>query len=189
MMKLPETHPGIQREFEAGHFSVRRQHGRLNKIPSNQAIEQTINREQKCAGGIVGYSTSEGTVQRQVLTMQSCCCKVSIENGRVHYRMSEAECVTKDLGKKRLLHDEECVVRSYDLKDHKEWGTPYKENSCIVHLCSGLQCSVDIQDDMIHAEKKGTEALCSFLEKRVESNEEDLYAPIQKMKLNRCDES
>lgn len=179
MKKLPETHPGIHREFEAGHFSVRRQHGRFNKIPSDQAIEQTINREQKCAGGIVGYSTSEGTVQRWVLTSHVAAkCQSQMEE---FLGMSEAKCVTKDLGKKRILHDEECVVRSYDLI--KEWGTPFKENSCLVHLCSGLQCSVDIQDDMIHAEKKGKEALCSFLEKRVESNEEDLYAPIQKMKL------
>ena len=68
MKTLPETHPAIHQEFEPGHFSVRRQHGRFNKIPSDQAIEQTINREQKCAGRIVGYSTSEGTVQRWVLT-------------------------------------------------------------------------------------------------------------------------
>ena len=71
MKKLPETHPGIHQNFEAGHFSVRRQLGRFNKIPSYQAIEQTINKEQKCADGIVGHSTLEGTVQRWVLTSHS----------------------------------------------------------------------------------------------------------------------
>ena len=95
--------------------------------------------------------------------------------------MSEAKCVTKDLRKKRILQDEECVVRSYDLI--KEWGTPFQEKPCLVHLGSGLQCSPEIQDDMMNAEKKGNKALCNFLEKRIESNEEDLYASIQKMKL------
>ena len=95
--------------------------------------------------------------------------------------MSEAKSVTKDLRKKRILHDEECVIRSYDLI--KEWGTPFKENNCLVHLSSGLQCRPDIQDDMINAEKNGKEALKTFLEKRIESKEEDLYAPISKMKL------
>ena len=68
MQKLPETHPCIYAQFEAGNFSVRRQPGKFNKIPSDQAIEQTINRDQKCPGGIIGFSTSEGTVQRWLLT-------------------------------------------------------------------------------------------------------------------------
>lgn len=37
MTKLPETHPAVHQQFEAGHFSVRRQHGRFNKIPIDQA--------------------------------------------------------------------------------------------------------------------------------------------------------
>ena len=164
MKKLPETHPAIHHEFEAGHFSVRRQHGRFNKIPSDQAIEQTINREQKCAGSIVGYCT----VQRWVLTSHVAAkCQSKMEE---FLGMSEAKCVTKDLRKKRILHDEEC-------------GTPFQENPCLIHLGSGLQCSPEIQDDMMNAEKKRNKALCNFLEKRIESNEEDLYAPIQKMKL------
>ena len=179
MKKLPETHPAIQREFEAGHFSVRRQPGRFNKIPSDQAIEQTINREQKCAGGIVGYSTSEGTVQRWVLTSHVAAkCQSEMEE---FLGMSEAQCITKDLGRKRVLHDEECVARSYELI--KEWGTPFKENSFLIHLSSGLQCGPDIEEDMVNAEKKGKEAMDTFLAKRIESNQDDLYAPIQKMKL------
>ena len=63
MQKLPETHPEIHEQFLHGNFSVQRQHGKFNKIPPNQAIEQTINREQECGGGIKGFSTSEGTVR------------------------------------------------------------------------------------------------------------------------------
>ena len=155
MKKLPETHPAIHQEFEAGHFSVRRQQGRFNKIPSDQAIEQTVNREQKCAGGIVGYSTSEGTVQRWVLTSHIAAkCQSKMDE---FLGMTEAKCVTKDLAKKRILYDEECIFRSYDLI--KEWGTPFKENSCLVHLSSGLQSSSDIQDDMINAEKSTVQLL------------------------------
>lgn len=68
MQKLLEAHPAIHKQFEDGNFAVRRQHGNINKIPSDQAIEQTINRPQKCSGGITGFSTTEGTVQRWVLT-------------------------------------------------------------------------------------------------------------------------
>ncbi|CAB4021754.1 Hypothetical predicted protein, partial [Paramuricea clavata] len=130
MKKLPETHPALHQQFESGHFSVRRQHGRFNKIPSDQAIEQTINREQKCAGGIIGYSTDKGTVQRWSLTSHIAAkCQSKLEE---FLGMSEANSVTKDLARKRIRHDEECVARSYDLI--KEWGTPFKENTSLIHL-------------------------------------------------------
>ena len=81
MKELPETHPNIQAHFEAGNFSVCRQRGRFNKIPTDQVIERTVNREQKCAGGIIGYCTSEATVQRWVLTSHIAPkCQAKMEN-------------------------------------------------------------------------------------------------------------
>ena len=179
MKKLPETHPSIHQQFEAGHFSVRRQQGKFNKIPSDQAIEQTINRQQKCAGGIIGFSTSEGTVQRWALTSHIAAkCQSRVEE---FLGMSDDRCVTKDLATKRILHDEECVIRSYDLL--KEWGTPFKENEKLVHLSSGLECHTQVENDTVNAEARGKEAFVNFIEKRIESNDEDLYVAIPKMKL------
>ncbi|CAB4001853.1 Hypothetical predicted protein [Paramuricea clavata] len=180
MKKLPETHLHIHQQFEAGHFSVRRQQGKFNKIPSDQAIEQTINRQQKCAGGIIGFSTSEGTVQRWALTSHVAAkCQSHVEE---FFGMSDDRCVTKDLATKRILYDEECVIRSYDLV--KEWGTPFKENNRLIHLSSGLECSAQVENDMVNAEARGKEAFVNFIEKRIESNDEDLYIAIPKMKLN-----
>ena len=64
MTRLPTAHPNIFNEFLLGNFAVRRTPGKFNKVPSDQCIEQTINREQKGHGGIKGYSTSVGTIQR-----------------------------------------------------------------------------------------------------------------------------
>lgn len=96
--------------------------------------------------------------------------------------MSDDRCVTKDLAAKRILYDEECVIRIYDLV--KEWGTPFKENNQLIHLSSGLECSVLVQNDMVDAEARGKEAFVNFIEKRIESNDEDFYIAIPKMKLN-----
>jgi hypothetical protein len=95
--------------------------------------------------------------------------------------MTAHKCVTKDLAQKRISFDEECTSRSYELL--KDWGTPFKENSRLVHLCSGLECSVDVQRDLMNAEKKGKDAMINFIDKRIESREEDMFAPIPKMKL------
>ena len=124
MQKLPETHPAIHEEFMAGNFSVRRQHGIFNKIPSDQAIEQTINRDQKCAGGIINFCTMEGTIQRWVLTSHIAAkCKSKME---LFLGMTELHNITKDVSKERMALDEECVVRSYELV--KQWGSPFTEN-------------------------------------------------------------
>ena len=86
--------------------------------------------------------------------------------------------MTKNITVKRIAHDEACALRSYDLI--KDWGSPFNENN---RLSSGVECSPDVECDMINAEKKGKEAMVNFIEKRIESNEEDLYVPIPKMKL------
>ena len=46
-----------------------------------------------------------------------------------------------------------------------------------------MECTSEVELDMVNTEKKGKEALVSFIGKRIESNEEDLYIPILKMKL------
>ena len=158
---------------------MRRKAGKFNKILSGQAIEQTINRDQKCPGGIIGFSTSKCTVQRWSLI--SHVAAKSQSQLEEFLGMAVYNCVTKDLAQKRILFDDECTTRSYELV--KDWGTPFKETSKLVHLCSGLECSDDVQRDLINAEKKEKEAMINFIEKRIESREKDIFSPIPKMKL------
>ena len=95
--------------------------------------------------------------------------------------MSEANTITKDLAKKRIVFDEECVTRAYDLV--KDWGIPFKENDRLVNISSGVACGTDVESDMIGAEKKGESALHNFIKNRIVSNKEDIHDPIPKLKL------
>ena len=52
--KLAQKHPGIYLAFCKRNFSLRRSQGKFNKLPPDKVIEQTINKEQKGHGGIVG---------------------------------------------------------------------------------------------------------------------------------------
>ena len=61
--KIKETHPKIYDQFMLGNFSAKKTDGSF-KLPPDQVIEQTIDKEQKGAGGIIGISTSDGAVQR-----------------------------------------------------------------------------------------------------------------------------
>ena len=57
---LAETNPKMYAEFQEGNFAVKRTSGSFNMFPPDQVFEQTINKEQKSPGGIIGYTTSTG---------------------------------------------------------------------------------------------------------------------------------
>ena len=65
---LSQTHPEILKEFKEGNFVCKRTADSFNMLPPDQVIEQTINKDQKGPGGIIGFSTTENTVQRWILT-------------------------------------------------------------------------------------------------------------------------
>ena len=55
--------------INAGNFAVQRSSSRaFSQTPTDQTIEQTLNRGTKVKGGIIGFSTSQNTVQRWMLT-------------------------------------------------------------------------------------------------------------------------
>ena len=97
-------------EFVWGNFSVRRSNGKFNKIPSDQCIEQTINREQKGHGGIKGYSTSVGTIQRWVLTSHVAAkCFSNLES---MLTVKKTNISRKALAESRMRFDIDCVKRA-----------------------------------------------------------------------------
>ena len=60
---LGDTHPGLRQAYLNQHFSAKRTVGRFKRLPADQVIEKTINKEQKGKGGIIGSSISEQRAQ------------------------------------------------------------------------------------------------------------------------------
>ena len=65
---LAETNHKIYAEFQEGNFAVKRTSGSFNMLPPDQVTEQTINKDQKGPSGIIGYTTSTGSIQRWVFS-------------------------------------------------------------------------------------------------------------------------
>jgi hypothetical protein len=59
MVKLQESHPDTHEQFMLGEFVVQLSDMPFNQVPVDQTIEQTINRDSKVAGGIIGYSLNK----------------------------------------------------------------------------------------------------------------------------------
>ena len=176
---LQRDFPTIFREFRNGHFSVKRSKGNFNGLPPDQVIEQTINKDQKGAGGIIGFSTSPGTVQRWVLSSHV------IAGVKAKFKtklgLDVDKNTQKDLSIKRIIHDEESVISCYELI--RSWNNPFEESNVLVGLSSGRAAPADIQTDLLNAPEIGSDKLNGFIATRIHSNAVSFYASIQKNKL------
>ena len=60
--KLPQDAPSVFENFKAGKFVVKRTEGQFTAVGADMCLEQTINRSQKSAGGIIGSTKRKQSV-------------------------------------------------------------------------------------------------------------------------------
>ena len=101
---LSQSHPNVLKKFQKGNFCVRRVPGKFNHLPADQIIEQTVNRDQKGPGGIIEFSTTEGTVQRWILTSHIAARLISQIGDSL--QLTKSENAPKDLTPKRIRYVE-----------------------------------------------------------------------------------
>ena len=175
----PNTRPRICTEIKQGNFSVRRSAGRVNKLPRDQVIEQTINKDQKGSGGIIGYSTSKGTVQRWIIT--SHVAPKLLDNMKNSLGIRASVSLTKDIGISRKQFDEKNTESCYELL--KSWTPQFDTNLPITNLLSGVIASDSLQSDLLRAQSVGTDCFHKFLKERVEASKAPFYSLLKKIKL------
>ena len=149
--KLHDTHPEIYQEFKQGNFSTKRTMGNFNMLPPDQVIEQTINKEQKGSGGIIGTSTSVGSVQHWVLSSHTIATLSSDFKSSINMETPSSK--PKDLGEKRKIFDENMVNLCYETIN--QWNNPFKVSDHIVSLSSGVAASKEIEKDLQRTEMVG----------------------------------
>ena len=75
----PSTHLDAEFALATGEQSVQRTSHSFSQVAVDQAIEQTVNRDSKTSGGIIGISTNPSATQRWIFTAHdraaftSCC--------------------------------------------------------------------------------------------------------------------
>ena len=68
MKRLPITAPDVYEEFIQGNHPIRRSSQSFYQVCSDQALEQTANRDSKTKGGIIGKNLKPGALNRWFLT-------------------------------------------------------------------------------------------------------------------------
>ena len=181
--KLNETHPSILDQFQRGNFAIKRTNGSFNMLPPDQVIEQTINKEQKGPGGIIGMATSIGCVQRWVFSSH-----VIAEWSHDFKRsigIDESESKPKDAGKKRMISDEKMVTTCYEVIDH--WQNLFISQDKLIALSSGTVADDDIVDEITNAEAIGKTSLKKFIDDRIINGTTEFHEKIEKKQLKTFD--
>ena len=118
-------------------------------MPSDQVIEQIINREQKGKGGIIGSSTSEGTVEKGILTGHIVASLMTDLKEFIGLQINQRR--LQELGKKISEYDDMKVQKCVSLIE--EWSNPFQRAQELVSLSSGQQAPEDIKQDLLNARK------------------------------------
>ena len=178
--KLKETHPKIYDQFILGNYSVKKTDGSFNKLPLDQVIEQTINKKQKGAGGIIGINTFDGAVQRWILSIHITAALLS--NFKHSLGLNQLESNLKDPGRKRIKDGKKVAQDCHIII--KEWGDPFKKSKILIGLSSQIQAPEHVIKDTLNAESIGKDQYLESIRKRIETNEVDFYAPVKQNKLH-----
>lgn len=167
MTSLHDHFPDVQLQFESGAFSV--QLSDLNtfgRIPVDQTIEETINKDTKTPGGIKGFSRNFAAVKRHFInaeTKSGC-----LKQLRILTKVTQPGLSHPDLTSARIKCDERDVQKIMDLLLNS-WIMPFSDvNSDLVSLSSGKRAPSKVSDNLLRAIELGETAYSKFKSERLE---------------------
>ena len=142
-----------------------------------------MNRHSKTKGCIVSISLNRGAVQRWIFTaydrakiLQTCreIAGLYDADGKHH----------KDSSAPLMKKDEDDVHKVMDII--ASWINPFNSRGMtepLLNIASGVAATDGITDDLLTAKQKGTDAFVTFMQKRLQTSEVDLFAPLPKSSL------
>ena len=87
----------------------------------------------------------------------------------------------KELQSSRVKFDENAVTKCYNVL--KEWSTIFGSCDSLMSLSSGINATLEVQQDLLKAEDVGKKQARDFIDDRIKNNKVGFYETIKKNKL------
>ena len=184
MSQLPSNHPDVHEEFMRGSFSV--QLGSVNpfgRIPVDQTIEETINKDTQTPGGTKGFSLKPGTLHKYYLTAEYR--SKYLRQLRNMISIDGSKFAHPDLQKTRIKRDENDVKSLMDLMENS-WLNPWcPDENDLVHLSTGYVAPSNVTKDLLSAHEVGEAEYQKFKKTRLEEDPPPVkfHEKMKKLKL------
>lgn len=182
MTALPETDRFLHDQFLSGEFCVQRSNSAFSQIPVDQTIEQTIKRDSKTKGGIIGFSRSPAAVQKWLINAHQ---RAEISRG-CKDMAGLGENTTgkhKECSESRRKYGEASVQSV--LSTMSTWPNPFSplNPDAVLNISSGVIASNEVTSDLLQAHAIGDSQLLNFIEERLQSSSVSFYHPLHRNNL------
>lgn len=171
MSRLAIDHPDVHEQFMQGQgFSVQlASSSPFARIPVDQAIEVTNNKDTQTPGGTKGFSLKPGAVSRYYLTSEYRSSYLR-ELRDIVGTNSSRHLNHPDLHLPRIKKDE-ADVRAFEDLIENSWINPLSHDETeLVNLSTGILAPPDVASDLLKAHQVGEEAYKEFRENRLEGD-------------------
>lgn len=182
LLNLDISHPGAKQLLENNGFSVNRSDVPSSRNAVDITIEQTINRHAKSHGGIIGFSRNYAAYYRWCMT----------RHWRAGYlqatyeiaEMTDTESTShKDVRLSEVKKSEEDVHRVTEAISNFINPFEIEEKEVLFCLSSGAPAPKEVEEDLLAAETRGTEAHTAFVKDRLVDKTKSFHDPIKRQNL------
>lgn len=166
MSQLSNNHPKIYEQFMEGKFSV--QIGSTNtfgRIPVDQTIEETVNRDTKTPGGTCRFSLNTSAVTRYYLTAEYRSEYVRLLRQILQMNRNQHHA---ELQKSRITKDEQAVSAIVEVIE--DLVNPFSDPKDLLNISNATVVSTEIAQDLASAKNRGESAYETFKKERLESD-------------------
>ena len=188
MKSLADKAPEVFEEFVAGNHPVKRATGSFNQVWTDLALEQSINRDSKTHGGLIGNTRSDSAMNRWLLTShfradivattkKMCCMSEVTDSCKMHKEAGPSRVSRDETDVQKLVNVfQDQLLNPFLADDHK--------TDLVMNLASGMTSTNEISKDLTSALSVGETRLKEFIEKRlIEGHGQSPLETIPKQKL------
>ena len=182
MTNLPETNPDVHRAFQQGQFSVQRSSNNpFGRIPIDQTIEVTVNKDTQTPGGTSGFSLKAGAIKRYYITAEYR--SEFLRHLRDMVQGDQSKLNHADLQKPRIKKDEDTVSAVVSLI--QAWTNPFSEKQDLKSISTATSAPRDIASDLIKACNIGEQNYGTFKTERLKNDPpaKPFHSPLKTNKL------
>jgi len=182
MELLEEKQPLMYRHMIEGGFVVRRSKSRVfNCVPTDQALEQSINREAKSQGGVIGFTLQKGALLRWLMTRH-----ITGEYAEAFKNICNSSSKDKlhdELGDTRLRRDKKDVkeITEYLLRQCQD---PFNRDDVpesLINITTGQVASEKVENSLRNIPENGKTVADGFIKERLgEKPTKSFWDPLNK---------
>ena len=183
MRVLESTHPMVHEELANGEFVVQRSPVSPRQRPIDLTIEQTVYRDTKSHGGIIGFSRQPGAVQRWIVNshqraeiVRNCRAMAGLDPAASDYTHKQQRRSTR-------VQDEASVEALASTVE--SWLGP-SAVACneIINISTGAVATLEVARDLERTKGVGEAGFQNIVQQRIISSEVGFFEKISKNKLN-----